>query len=1012
MRKAKITLIVLILILELQLIVPRLLTGSFASNNWDISQKQDGSVMASLSDDGILTITGTGMMKDWASNDVSGDWHADDLRDKIYKVTIGEGITNVGDNAFENCQLLNEMTLSSTISKVTEDSFKSILSLETVSVSSNNLSLSSENGVLFNKDKTKLIKYPEAKKDLTYTIPDTVTSLENYSFLSANHLNTLTLSNNLKTIGDYTFDFCSNIAQINIPAGVTTIGKGAFSNCSKITNIVLSNTVTQIGDNAFESCLKLTAIDLPDNIINLGNKTFSDCISLATIDFPANLQTIGDSAFYNCKSLTQINIPGNVYSIGQSAFCYCSNITNISLPNGIKILKEKTFYSCVSLLEITLPSELTTIEDDVFYNCNKITSITIPEKVSEIGKNVLSLCSSLSQITVNTNNQNFMDIDGVLYSKDKKRLIRYPSSKAGTDYIITYGAEKIDSTSFQGNTNLKNIRVPNTSLTIGELAFNGCDSLASIIIPNNVIGIYNNSFDTPNTNLVIKCKTDSVAYKYAVDNSIKYETDDIAPIINFSNTGNTTVSKTASTAVNVTDSNFGLDDETLRYEWSVFDSDIDSTMINTKLTNEETVTSNDDLTGTYYLWVHAEDLVGNIINERTDGFILDNAKPNLNVNYNHYYAKVTAIITADEPVKPVTGWTLSEDNLKLTKEYTKNAEENVEVSDLVGNIGTIVVTVDQLETIPPVLSVNYSTTKPTSQNVTATITSNEPIQIVGGWTRSDDKLTLTKEYTANIQETVTVMDLCDNSTNINISINNIDKTAPTVEVYYSEMQKTNKDVTVTIQSNKDVEAISTWNLESDGKTLTKIYTNNIQEIVKVQDKLGNENDVTITIDNIDKVAPTAIITYSKNADNVLVEITLDEPVNPIPGWDISENLMKISTTYTENKTETVSIQDYAGNITNVIVKVTSIGQVVGDVNGNGGIDLNDILMLLRHIAVTNNAGILEKHPAWKLTEIQISAGDINKNGGIDLNDVLKLQRYIAATNSTEIAIKYPSWLEI
>ena len=153
----------------------------------------------------------------------------------------------------------------------------------------------------------------------------------------------------------------------------------------------------------------------------------------------------------------------------------------------------------------------------------------------------------------------------------------------------------------------------------------------------------------------------------------------------------------------------------------------------------------------------------------------------------------------------------------------------------------------------PEYEVNYSTTLSTNEDVTVTITANEEIQGVEGWTLSEDKKVLTKTYIENTEEEVIIKDLVGNSTSKTIiKISNIDKIAPKIDVAYSTTSVTDKDVIVTITSDKIIKSIDGWTLSSDKKQLTKNFKENGEEQITITDEAGNSVTINIKVSNIDK----------------------------------------------------------------------------------------------------------------------------------------------------------------
>ena len=297
----------------------------------------------------------------------------------------------------------------------------------------------------------------------------------------------------------------------------------------------------------------------------------------------------------------------------------------------------------------------------------------------------------------------------------------------------------------------------------------------------------------------------------------------------------------------------------------------------------------------------------------------DTTPPVLSIEYsntNMTSEDVIVTITADEEIQEVDGWTISNDKKSLSKTYTENVQENIEVQDLYGNVSQISVSISNIDKQAPDLSIEYSNTNMTNENIVATITANEEIQEVEGWTISNDKKSLSKTYTENVQENVDVQDLYGNTSQISVSISNIDKQSPILEVSYSEETLTNGNVTVTIISNEKVQNVSDWTLSEDMLTLSKTYTENTQEQIVVYDLAGNSSIANISVTNIDKETPSLEVLYSTKEitnENVTVTITSNKQLQEVEGWTRSEDMLTLSKIYTQNTEETVTIYDLAGN---------------------------------------------------------------------------------------------------
>ena len=183
----------------------------------------------------------------------------------LVSVTIPDSVTSIGGNAFQQCTSLASVTIPDSVTSIGEGAFGKCTSLAAINVNSGNRLYSSDNGVLYNKDKTILIQFPGGKTG-AFTIPDSVTRF-----------------------GKEAFNACINLTSVTIPNSVTSIGSWLFTGCRSLTSVTIPNSVTSIGDGAFASCPSLASITIPNRVTSIGERSFSSCTSLTSVKFEGTI---------------------------------------------------------------------------------------------------------------------------------------------------------------------------------------------------------------------------------------------------------------------------------------------------------------------------------------------------------------------------------------------------------------------------------------------------------------------------------------------------------------------------------------------------------------------------------------------------------------------------------------------------------------------------------------------------------------------------------------------------
>lgn len=267
--------------------------------------------------------------------------------------TIPDSVTTIGEEAFEWCVKLTKITISDNVTSIGNRAFYNCSSLMEIKVSGNNDTYCDIDGVLFSKDKKKLILCPNGKAG-SYIIPDGVSTIVSRAFKWCVRLTSITIPASITSIENHAFEWCSKLTAIKVNSNNKSycdIDGVLFSKdkkklilClkGKFGNYAIPDGVTTIGKRAFEWCVRLTNIIFPESIEVIEDYSFEYCCSLENIVFPDNVSSVGEKAFYNCINLTSVFIPDSVKNIGNNAFSGCRNLQSVSLPKHLEVFPEHT----------------------------------------------------------------------------------------------------------------------------------------------------------------------------------------------------------------------------------------------------------------------------------------------------------------------------------------------------------------------------------------------------------------------------------------------------------------------------------------------------------------------------------------------------------------------------------------------------------------------------------------------------------------------------------------------
>lgn len=284
-------------------------------------------------------------------------------------ITIPDSVITIGYHSFFGCSSLTSITIPQSVTLI-DCAFADCSALTNISVDENNGNYKSIDGVLFDFSGKTLLQYPAGKTDLSYSVPDSVTEINEYAFSGCSALTSVEIPDAVTEINDCTFRGCSALTSITIPDTVTYIGDDAFRGCSALTDFTIPDSVTEIGLTAFHGCSALTSVSIPKSVIYIGDAAFFNCFSLKSVVIPDSMTYIGNLIFHNCSALTSVTIPCSVTKIGIDTFSNCSALTSITIPDSVTEIGLYAFENCSSLKEAEFKSKRIYLYDNTFKGVN------------------------------------------------------------------------------------------------------------------------------------------------------------------------------------------------------------------------------------------------------------------------------------------------------------------------------------------------------------------------------------------------------------------------------------------------------------------------------------------------------------------------------------------------------------------------------------------------------------------------------------------------------------------
>ncbi len=500
---------------KMEIIKGELLLNSQDMTEIRMAQKLDIQVNPYLIVDGVLLSANTNLA----------------LMDENGSLTIPESVRAIGEGAFADLTGLRTIVIPGTVKEIRQNAFRNNRDLENVILME---------GI----EKIGVSAFQGCGKIINVQLPESLTEISQGAFQSCSSLEKIKIPSKIETISAYTFYYCTSLQSVEFPENLKVLYNHSFISCSKLDNIYIPKNVTNIETSVFANCSNLSNIEIdkenpyfkydansgmlmttdgsrvlfisdkvikasnifsiPEGVINF-EVMLSQYTNITELVIPESLETISNANYFP-DTITNIEVDSKnqyftvendcLYNKDKTNLIMCfSKDTTVELADSVKKLSNYSFRQAINLEEIHLPNSLAEIGSQVFSYNKNLEEIYIGPNVNKIVP-LFKYDNYSGTVIVDVDNQYYTVENNILYNKDKTEIITILFEINGK-FVVNSNVTSIGVYAFHSQDKMTEVELPDGLIKIDQ-AFNYCDGLISIYIPNSVEAISELAFANSN----------------------------------------------------------------------------------------------------------------------------------------------------------------------------------------------------------------------------------------------------------------------------------------------------------------------------------------------------------------------------------------------------------------------------------------------------------------------------------------------------------------------------------